>query len=82
VDVSEASFIDSSFISNLLAADNLASQQGKAFTLQFGTAPIVKSAITHSGILGAINHAATRDEALGLGPATPPSQRPERKPGP
>jgi anti-anti-sigma factor len=64
VDVTEAQFIDSSFINNLINADSAARARGSQFTLQLGTARIVRSAFEHSGILMVLDHASTREEAL------------------
>ena len=55
---------DSSFINNLIKADSAARARGSQFTLQLGTARIVRSAIEHSGILTVLDHAPTREEAL------------------
>src|SRR5690242_872794 len=51
VDVTEAEFIDSSVLANLVVADRAARQQGKSFRLQAGTAPIVRKALEVSGVL-------------------------------
>jgi anti-anti-sigma factor len=64
VDVTEAQFIDSSFIHNLLVADRIASKQGKTFRLQMGTAPIVRRALEISGILDQISVAFNREGAI------------------
>jgi anti-anti-sigma factor len=65
IDISEAEFIDSSFLHNLVKADRLARPRGTRVRLQFGTAPIVARALEVSGILMRIEHASTREEALG-----------------
>src|SRR3954462_8279682 len=62
VDVGEAQFIDSSFLRNLLVADRDAKEQGKAFRLQMGTAPIVRAALEASGILQRLTVTHSRDE--------------------
>lgn len=64
VDVTEAEFVDSSFLHNLVKADRLARSRGSSFVLQMGTARIVRSAIEISGLLQSIEWAASRDEAL------------------
>ena len=64
VDVSEAVFIDASFLHNLVRADRDASERGSRFVLQMGTAPIVRAALQVSGLLDQLNVAHTRDEAL------------------
>jgi anti-anti-sigma factor len=64
VDVTQAKFVDSSFINNLLVADRLASERGKTFRLQMGTAPIVRRALEVSGILDSMSVAYNREGAL------------------
>ena len=68
VDVGEADFIDSSFIHNLLVADRRASEQGKVFRLQMGTAPVVRRALEVSGVLDSLTVVHSREDALA--PAT------------
>ena len=65
VDLSEAQFVDSSVLSNLLSAYKIADDRGKVFRLQLGTRPIVKQALEISGILRTIPCVSTRVEALG-----------------
>ena len=64
VDVTEAQFIDSSFINSLLVADRLASERNKTFRLQMGTAPIVRRALEISGILDRVSVAFNREGAI------------------
>ncbi len=64
IDISEAQFIDSSFVNNLLKADRLAREEGKVFRLQVATAPIVRRVLEIGGVLEKLDHAATREEAL------------------
>jgi anti-anti-sigma factor len=64
VDVSEATFIDSSFIHNVLKGNRLAVERGARFRLQHGTEPIVRRALEVSGILAQLENVTTRDEAL------------------
>jgi anti-anti-sigma factor len=64
VDVSEARFIDSSFIHIFLVADRMARSLRKRFRLQLGTAPIVRRALEVSGALDVLDVATTRAEAL------------------
>ena len=64
IDVSDAEFIDSSFLHNLVKADRLARPRGTRLRLQFGTAPVVVRALEMSGILNRIEHAPTREEAI------------------
>jgi anti-anti-sigma factor len=64
VDVSEAEFIDSTFMQQLLLADRVSRSEGKRLVLQVGTARVVERAIEVSGILEVIEHTTTREEAL------------------
>ena len=64
IDLSEAEFIDSSFIHNLVKLDRLARLRGTRIRLQFGTAPIVARALELSGTLDRFEHATTRADAL------------------
>ena len=64
VDVSEAEFIDSSFIHNLFLANGLARQQGTRFRLQHSTAPIVRRVLEISCIFEELDCAGSREEAL------------------
>lgn len=69
VDLSEATFIDSSVIQNLLIADELGRKGDSHVRLQLGKAPMVQRALQMSGVLEILDHAETRDQAL----AAPPS---------
>ena len=64
IDVSEARFIDSSFVNNVLKADRLARQQAKVLRLQIGTTPIVRRVLEISGVVGKLDCVDARDEAL------------------
>ena len=64
IDVSEARFIDSSFVNNVLKADRLARQQAKVLRLQIGTTPIVRRVLEISGIVDKLDCVDSRDEAL------------------
>jgi anti-anti-sigma factor len=70
VDVTDAEFVDVSFVHNLLRADTLAAANGSRFILQMGTAPIVRRLIEVSGILHRLHWAGSREEALVAGAAT------------
>ncbi|MCY7301469.1 MAG: STAS domain-containing protein [Thermoleophilia bacterium] len=72
VDVSDAAFVDSSFLHNLVKADRLASDRGSRFVLQMGTARIVRAAIEVSGLLAVLDCAHSRDEALSKAPTADP----------
>lgn len=71
VDVTDAEFVDSSFLHNLVKADRLARSCGSRFVLQMGTARIVRSAIEITGILDALEWAGSREEALAMAPRVP-----------
>jgi anti-anti-sigma factor len=64
VDVTEAQFIDSSFIHTLLVANRHARAQGTVFRLQMGTLPSVRRALELSGILDYLDVVGNREEAL------------------
>ena len=64
IDVSEARFIDSSFVNNVLKADRLARQQDKTLRLQIGTTPIVRRVLEISGIVEKLDCVDSRAEAL------------------
>ena len=64
IDVSEARFIDSSFVNNVLKADRLARQRDKTLRLQIGTAPIVRRVLEISGIVEKLDCVDSRVEAL------------------
>ena len=67
VDISQAEFIDSSVLHNLLKADRLARARGSRFRLQLGTAAIVEKALELSGLLDCLEVAPDREQALDLG---------------
>lgn len=69
VDVTDAEFVDASFVHNILRADRLAAENGSRFTLQMGTAPIVRRVIEVSGVLHRVHWASSREEALESAPA-------------
>jgi anti-anti-sigma factor len=62
VDVREAEFIDSSFLHNLVKANELARRARCRFVLQFGTASTVELALQLSGLLRTIEYVHNRDE--------------------
>lgn len=64
VDVTEAHFIDSSVLWNLVNIDRLTRDNGKLFRLQVGAASPVRTALQISGLLEALSWAPTRDQAL------------------
>ena len=61
-DLSQAEFIDSSLIFELVEANRTARARGVTFRLQLGTAPIVERALEISGILRVIEVVGTREE--------------------
>jgi anti-anti-sigma factor len=64
VDVSEAAFVDSSFLRNVLVADRRARERQHRFRLQMGTAPVVRRAFEVSGVLDRLDVAHSREDAL------------------
>lgn len=64
VDLSDATFLDSSILLALVRADQSARARGATFRLQFGTAPIVKRALELTGLLDQLESARTREEAV------------------
>ena len=64
VDLSLATFVDSSIVLTLLRADHGARAHGTRFRLQFGTAPIVRRALELTGLLDELEFAPTREEAV------------------
>jgi anti-anti-sigma factor len=64
VDVSDAKFVDASFLHNLAIADRAASGRGSRFVLQMGTADIVRRALEVSGLLESLKVAHSRQEAV------------------
>jgi len=64
VDVSEAVFIDSSFLHNLIRADRSAKERGSHLVLQMGTAHVVRRALEISGLLDHLDVAHTRAAAI------------------
>jgi anti-anti-sigma factor len=57
VDVSDADFIDSSVLHNLVRADRLARDHGSRMVLQVGTARAVRSAMNVSGAFSSLERA-------------------------
>jgi len=64
VDVTDARFIDSSFLHNLAKAHRLAQGRGSRLRLQLGTAPIVRRALEVSGLLEYLDCAPDREQAM------------------
>jgi anti-anti-sigma factor len=64
LDVSQAEFIDSSFLHNIFRAHELAQQLGTTLRLQVGARPIVHKTLDVSGVLARLEVASGREEAL------------------
>ncbi len=65
VDVSEAAFVDSTFINALVKARKFAEEKGSQLRVQLGTAPIVRKVFELSDLLDYLECANDREEALG-----------------
>ena len=63
-DFSSAGFVDASILHVLLDTNPRAQELGKTFRLQMNTAAIVRRAFEICDMLGTIEHAKTREEAL------------------
>jgi anti-anti-sigma factor len=63
VDVTEAKFIDCSFLHNLSKAQRLARKRGGTVRLQTGTAPIVSRLLETTNFLAEIDHSSSRPQA-------------------
>jgi len=64
VDVSQAEFVDSSFLRNMLVANRRANEQERRFRLQMGTVPVVRRAFEVSGVLDRLEFVGSREAAL------------------
>ncbi len=64
VDVTEAEFIDCSFLHNLVELDRLMRARGATMRLQTGTAPIVRRALEATRVLAGIEVVTSRRDAL------------------
>ena len=64
IDVSEATFIDSSFINNLYIANGFARAHDSQFRIQYAAGPNVYRVLEISGILAELDCADSREEAL------------------
>ena len=65
VDISKTTFIDSSFIYGLFAANKEASERGTTFRVQLGTASMVERVIAITHIGDDVEIVGSREEALG-----------------
>ena len=68
IDVSEARFIDSSFLNNLASAQRAAKEVDRTVLLQVGTGPIVKRLLEVSSFLTHFDYVSSREEALAWAP--------------
>ncbi len=64
VDLSQAYFIDSSFLNNLVQAQRAARKRGHTLVLQIGTEPAVRRLLEITRFLDHFDHAYSRQEAL------------------
>jgi len=64
VDLSEAAFVDSSFLNVLVTAHKRAGDLDKKLRVQVGTAPIVSKILEITGLLSYFDVAHGREEAL------------------
>ena len=68
IDVSEALFIDSTFLNNLVKAQRAARERGNTVLLQVGTEPAVRRILEISNFLTHFDHVSSREEALAWAP--------------
>ena len=68
IDLSEAHFIDSSFLNNLVKARRAAREQEHTVLLQVGTHPEVRRMLEITKFLEHFDHVSSRDEALAWAP--------------
>jgi anti-sigma B factor antagonist len=73
VDVTDAQFVDSSFVHNLIRADQQARESKRLLVLQMGTDPGVKRVLEVTGLVQHLKCADSREEAL---TAATPSRSP------
>lgn len=66
VDLSDAQFIDSSVLRNLVVADRLARSTEVTLRLQLGSSPIVRKALEISSLLNVLEWVGDREQALDL----------------
>jgi anti-sigma B factor antagonist len=67
VDLSGATFIDSSVLSSLISADRLARDRGSVLRIQLGSADIVHKVLEISGLLDHLECVSDRETALSPG---------------
>jgi anti-anti-sigma factor len=66
VDLSQADFIDSSVLNNLLRATNEARERGLSVTVQLATTPNIRRVFEVTGLLDRLPCVSTREEAIQL----------------
>jgi len=77
VDVTNACYVDSSFLGNLLRVDELARVEGKRIFLQVGTTSPVRRSFDLTLVLNRLAHASSRRQALAAAPPLPRKAEPE-----
>lgn len=68
IDISDAHFIDSSFLNNLVKAQRAAHERKRTVLLQVGTHPEVRRMLEITKFLEHFDHVSSRDEALAWAP--------------
>ena len=79
LDLSQATFIDSSVIHVLFASARAAAARGRRLVLQLGTAPIVERALELAAIERVVARAHDREEAVRLLQQQTPLPSPEQR---
>ena len=69
IDVTEAEFVDTSFLHNVVNADRLSRAHGTRVRLQLGAAAIART-LELGGVLERLDHVPTREQALAIGSRT------------
>ncbi len=74
LDLSQATFVDSSIINELFRAANAADENGQTAVLQLGTAPLVERVLEIAGIESVLPRATSREEAVQIVESRAPSR--------
>jgi anti-anti-sigma factor len=77
IDLTNADYVDSSFLGNLLRVDELARAEGKRLFLQVGATSPVRRSFDLTLVLDRLAHASSRRQALALAAAPPLRQQAE-----
>src|SRR4051794_24897247 len=77
IDVTNADYVDTSFLGSLLRADQLARAEGKRIFLQVGTTSPARRAFDLTLVLERLAHASNRRQALALAAAPSPTRHGE-----